>query len=93
MSMLATGNIGGMKVQRNRFWCEEIGIPETAKLYPDEMYQLVHSQQHIDYFRNALGIRTDARSQVLATASDRAEVADDELLAAEAAIEIPSTPQ
>ena len=85
MNMLATGNVGGMKVQRNRFWCEEIGVQETSKLYPDEMYQLVHSQQHIDYFRNALGIRTDAQSQVIATASDRAQVADDELLANEAA--------
>jgi hypothetical protein len=91
MNMMATGNIGGIKVQRNRFWCEQIGIPETSKLYPDEMYQLVHSEQHIDYFRNALGIRSDARSQVIATANDRAEVADDELLAAEIATEIPPT--
>lgn len=59
MDLLAVGEIGGMKCKLNRFWCPEIGIPESSKMPPHEIYPIVHSDEHIGHFQEALGIRTD----------------------------------
>lgn len=92
MNMLATGNIGGMKVERKRYWCEQIGIPSTSKLTACEMYELVHSPEHISYFQEALGIRFDVKAEVVATVADRPQVPDDQLLANEAIDDSSVTP-
>lgn len=59
MDLLAVGSIGGMKCKLNRFWCPEIGIPETSKMPPHEIYPIIHQPEHIGHFQRALGIRTD----------------------------------
>ena len=59
MDLLAIGEVGGMKCKMNRFWCPEIGIPETSKMPPHEIYPIVHLPEHIGHFQEALGIRAD----------------------------------
>ena len=88
LTMLTVGNVGGLRVrpagnQGKRYGCEAIGIPSTPGLSADEMYALIHSPEHIGHFQEALGIKTDAKSIVQATASDLPPVADEVLLATE----------
>ena len=60
-----------------------LASPVPPGLSADEMYALIHSPEHIGHFQEALGIKTDAKSIVQATASDLPPVADEVLLATE----------
>lgn len=79
MDFLSLGHIGGLQEKKNRFWCEPMGISESDKKEPEEMYAIVHSPQHIGRFQEALGIRRDMHS-IAPTPVDKPQVSDEELM-------------
>ena len=57
MDMLALGNICGVKVSRNRYWCEAVGVDEGHKMEDAELYEIIHRPENIGMFQQELDIK------------------------------------